>query len=194
MMSKLSENIIKSIKNPGAAWRYLRMRSKGLTYKFCYAVTGQRVTFGKNFRVEGKLTIKGPGRVVFGDNVTIGMHVTPWTQSENAIIQIGDRVYLNGTRFSCANKIEIKDDCIIAECRIRDNDSHGVHPRHRHITMSAPIIINENVWITPDCTILKGVVIGAGSTITTNSVVNSCVPQNCLWGGNPAVLVKMVDF
>lgn len=191
-MNKLAENIIKSIKNPGAAWQYLRIRGKGYFYKFFYALSGKRVTIGKNFRVEGKLTIKGPGRVIFGDNVTIGMHVTPWTQSKNAIIQIGDRVYLNGTRFSCANKIEIKDDCIIAECRIRDNDSHGVHPQHRHITMSAPITINENVWVTPDCTILKGVEIGEGSTITANSVVTGKVPQNCLFGGNPAVLIKKI--
>jgi acetyltransferase-like isoleucine patch superfamily enzyme len=185
-------NILKALNNPMAAWSYLTTRGMGMYYRCKYLLTGKNVKIGKNFRVEGKLIISGPGKVVFGDNVTIGMSVTPLTLAENAVITIGNNVYLNGTRFTCGNNITIKDNCIIAQCRIMDIDQHGVHPNYRHVIMTAPVTIQENVWVTVDCIILKGVEIGAGSTITPNSVISSNVPENCIFGGNPAAYVKKV--
>jgi len=45
-----------------------------------------------------------------------------------------------------------------------DNDFHSLDPDHRlDIPPSAPIILEENVWIGVRATVLRGVTIGAGS-------------------------------
>jgi len=141
--------------------------------------------------LDGKLIIRGPGRVVIGDNVVIGMSVTPFTYAPEASIEIGDGVYLNGTRFGCKKRIRVGARSILAECRIVDWDFHSSHPDHRNdpeYIRGAPVTIEENVWITPDCVILKGTTIGRDSTIGPNSVVRDDIPPNSLAGGNPAVV------
>jgi len=182
------KQICKIIRDPLIAINIFMQYINGFYYKASCTILRKRVKIGKNFRVAGKLSIKGPGVVEIGDNVKVSMVVTPWTYSKDASIKIGNNVFLNGTRFGCASNIVVEDDCILADCRILDTDFHGIHPLNRHIPMTAPIYIRKNVWITPACFILKGIEIGTGSTITPNSVVTTNVPANCVFGGNPAVL------
>lgn len=69
-------------------------------------------------------------------------------------------------------------------------DGHPTNPLERHLPApresSKPIIIKDNVWISGNCVILKGVTIGEGSVIANGSVVTSKVPPNTLAFGNPA--------
>lgn len=69
-------------------------------------------------------------------------------------------------------------------------DGHPTNPAERHLPAppqsSKPIVIEDNVWIGGNCTILKGVVIGEGSVIANGSVVTVKVPPNSLAIGNPA--------
>jgi len=58
---------------------------------------------------------------------------------------------------------------------------------------SSPIIIEDNVWIGERSTILKGVKIGRGSIIASNSVVTKNVPAYTIVAGNPAVVVKHLE-
>ena len=53
-----------------------------------------------------------------------------------------------------------------------------------------PIILEENVWIGTNSTVLKGVSIGKGAIIGAGSVVNKNVPQDEIWGGVPAKFIK----
>lgn len=57
-------------------------------------------------------------------------------------------------------------------------------------SVSAPIIIGENVWIGADVRINKGVIIGNNSIVASASVVTKDVPENCIVAGNPAKIVK----
>jgi acetyltransferase-like isoleucine patch superfamily enzyme len=140
--------------------------------------------------------VKGPGTVLIGNNVRINgtSHaVTPWTYDRNAIISIGNNVFLNGTRFGCRQKIDIGDDCIVADCRILDTDHHSIMPYRRNDPVaikSAPIRVGTNVWLAMDCVVLKGVEIGENTTITAKSVVVSNCMANCIYAGNPARLVR----
>ena len=186
--------IMKAALNPGKAYAHVMRSLRGLLYKGLYAVIRPRVTIGRNFKVDGTLSIRGPGRVVIGDNVTIGMHVTPWTHEENAVLRIGNGVFLNGTRFGCSEAITVGDGCILADCRIMDTDHHGTDPRRRHEAKKAPIVIGKNVWITIQCVVLKGTSIAEGCTVTPNSVVNRDLPvPNSIYGGNPAVFIKNAE-
>ena len=53
---------------------------------------------------------------------------------------------------------------------------------------SAPVIIEDDVWIGFNATILKGVTIGRGSIIQPGSVVLKNVPPGSMVTGNPAVI------
>lgn len=165
-------------------------------FKAWCSVFWPRVSIGSNFRLSGRLSIRGPGRVIIGDNVECGMEVTPWTYDHEAIISIGNNVFLNGPRFGCKQQIRVGDGCILADCRLMDTDFHGGHPRHRddpEWIKSAPITIAENVWITSGCFVLKGVTIGRDSTITPNSVVGSDIPPGSIAGGNPARILQRLE-
>lgn len=198
-MSLVNFSRIKSaLINPSLLVEFVRLTSKGLYYRGIFKILGKRVSIGKNFKVRKKLSIKGPGRVIIGDNVYIdgtSHPVTPWTYSPEAEIKIGNNVFLNGTRFGCIKRITIGNDCIIADCRIIDTDFHSVNPKKRNdpdFIRSGPISIGNNVWISLGCVILRDVIIGDNATISAQSVVNEDVTPNCVYGGNPAVMIKKV--
>ena len=188
--------VIQAIRNPGKAKWYIQMQFKGFYYRLKYKLSRRNVTIGRKFMVSGRFHIVGPGRVLIGDNVQFWGKVTPWTYSKDAEINIGNNVILDGTRFGCRENIRIGDNCMIGECRLLDTDFHSVYPGVRNdpkYVLSAPIIIGKNVWMTINCVVTKGVRIGDGATITPNSVVFTNVPDNCIYGGNPAKLIKKVE-
>ncbi len=57
---------------------------------------------------------------------------------------------------------------------------------------SAPIIIEDNVWIGANVTILQGVTIGKGSVIGAGSVVNKSIPENVVAVGNPCKVIRNI--
>lgn len=156
------------------------------------------MTIGRNFRVRGKLKIRGPGRVIIGNDVIIdgrGHPVTPFTHHKNATISIGSNSFINGTRFGCRNKIMIGEYAILGDARIMDTDFHSIYPNRWSrdaIVESHPIIVGENLWIGGAAVILKGVEIGDNSVVGFASVVTEDVPENCVVAGNPAKVIKRI--
>ncbi len=184
----------KALRHPGAAARLALSLLRGKAYVLWYRCIGIRFTAGKNLRVYGRLTIRGPGRVVFGDNVRVKMEVTPYTQTPEALIEIGDDSYLNGTRFSCAQLIRIGPRAILADARILDTDFHPVDPTRRHDPKGpvriAPVIVDENVWIAAAAGILPGTQIGRNSVVGFGAVCSGVYPADALIAGNPAKVIR----
>jgi acetyltransferase-like isoleucine patch superfamily enzyme len=186
--------------NPVEALGAVGMLAKGWYYRLHCRLRGQRVHFGKHFRVAGRLDIRGPGTVVFGDDCTVVATrfapVTPYTHSPQAIIQIGHRVVLNGTRFGCAQRIDIAENCVLADARVFDTDFHALESAGRHrwhtVGVTKPIIIGPDVWIGAGAMVLKGVSIGAHAVVGAGSVVTRDVPPWAVVAGNPARVVKYV--
>ena len=54
----------------------------------------------------------------------------------------------------------------------------------------ADVVIEEDVWIGANVTILKGVHIGRGTIIAAGSVVTHSMPAYCVSGGVPAKIIK----
>ena len=52
------------------------------------------------------------------------------------------------------------------------------------------VVIENDVWIGSNVTILAGVNIGRGSTVAAGAVVNKNVPPYCIVGGVPAKVIK----
>lgn len=91
-------------------------------------------------------------------------------------ITIGDRVWVG------------------ANSGIVDTDFHPLVPSERQANpiagATAPIIIEDNVFIGMDVLILKGAHIGAGSVIGARSVVTGSIPPGVIAAGNPARVLR----
>jgi acetyltransferase-like isoleucine patch superfamily enzyme len=188
----------KLLTSPLECLEYAISRFRGIFWANCGWLFGKRITAGRNFKLSGKVRISGPGKLIVGNNVhiygTLNSISTPYTYSENAIIEIGDHSYLNGTRLGCRERISIGRDCMIGEARIADNDGHSINVNRRNMTdselVTKPVIIEDNVWIGGSVIILKGVRIGMNSVIGAGSVVTMSIPPNVLAAGNPCKVIK----
>lgn len=54
-----------------------------------------------------------------------------------------------------------------------------------------PVVIEDDVWVGTNVTILKGVRVGRGSIIAAGAVVNKNVPPYSIVAGVPAKVIKM---
>jgi len=52
------------------------------------------------------------------------------------------------------------------------------------------VIVEEDVWIGMNVTLLAGVTIGRGSTVAAGAVVSKSMPPYCICGGVPAQFIK----
>ena len=71
---------------------------------------------------------------------------------------------------------------------------HAIDPiqRSQGIGTSAPITIEENVWIGANATVCGGVTIGTGSVIGAGSVVNHDIPANVIAAGVPCKVIRPI--
>jgi acetyltransferase-like isoleucine patch superfamily enzyme len=184
--------LVRAFREPGLAVRRVRALVKGHWYKVWFRLRGFRFKAGRNFRVNGSLSLRGPGTVVFGDDIVINGHVTPWTQSPAARIVIGNNVMLGSTRFGCVKEIVIGDDCLLASAQFTDTDFHSVQANRRTDEAPvrvAPIRIERNVWIGENAAILPGTTIGENSVVGFATVCMRPYPANVVILGNPGKVV-----
>ena len=158
---------------------------------------GKRVEFGRNFWTNGRLVIRGPGRLIFGDDVNAWCHAEKnvfITYTPEARIEIGSGTRLNGAGMMARAGISIGPHCILGSTLIVDNDFHPLDPRLRH-DPRAPICsrvvrVGANVWLGGQSALLKGAAIGENSVVAFRAVVTNPVPANVVVAGNPARVVK----
>jgi maltose O-acetyltransferase len=118
-------------------------------------------------------------------------------------IQIGQSCFIGeSSRIWSSKSVKIGDRVLISHgVNIHDNNSHSLSAakRHAHFNAifssghpntlddvpSAPIEIEDDVWIGFGSTILKGVKIGRGSVIGAETVVTKDVPAYAVLVGNP---------
>ncbi len=83
-------------------------------------------------------------------------------------------------------------DCSVAPCSIGRNVFLGV--RSTIVTsergMGLPVVIEDDVCLETNVTILKGVTVGHGSVVLAGSVVDKSFPPYSVIGGIPAKLLK----
>lgn len=144
-----------------------------------------QVRIGSHSRIRGQLLVFSPG----------------------ATISIGSYCYVGDhSRLWCAAGVTIGDRVLIAHnVNIHDNNAHSVSAskRHQHAKLifsgsgvdpmidvaSSPIVIEDDVWIGFNATVLKGVTIGKGAVVGAGTVVTKDVPAFAIVAGNPARIV-----
>lgn len=67
----------------------------------------------------------------------------------------------------------------------------GSTPMISQQLIEASVFIDDDVWVSANCTITKGVKIGRGAIIGANSVVTKDVAPYSIVGGVPAKFIKM---
>lgn len=161
---------------------------------------------GENCYIDTTATFKQffsklPTGLAIGDHVTIKN--ASLATEENAVIEIGDYTYIYNAALVCSEKISIGSHvCISGGVNIVDTDFHPLDPEQRIAdTMalspvgnkqlrptfsSKPVVIEDEVWIGYNATILKGVRIGRRAIIQPGSVVSKDVPEGAIVSGNPA--------
>lgn len=108
-------------------------------------------------------------------------------------LRIGSRVFVNvGSVVICVKGIEIGDDVALAhEVMILDSDSHGIEGR---VHVEAPVRIGAGTWVGARAMILPGVCLGQRVLVAAGSVVTRDVPDDVLVAGNPARVVRSLDY
>ena len=108
-------------------------------------------------------------------------------------ITIGKNVFINAScHFQDQGGIFIGDGSFIGHNVTLATLNHGLKPDDRGTLYPAPIVINKNVWIGANVTILPGVEIGENSVIAAGAVVTKDIPENVVAGGIPAKIIKKI--
>lgn len=136
---------------------------------------GKNFCFMQSFRCEYGFNIS------FGDDLFVNfdcifMDVAP--------IKMGHGVMF-GPRVTIATPMHP----LLSEERIIQQYPDGYHD----IEYAKPVTIGDGVWVAADVTICGGVTIGDGSIIAAGSVVTKDIPSNCLAGGVPCKVIRMLD-
>jgi len=110
------------------------------------------------------------------------------THNEGTIVDIAAGSGFSGTVIGAFKSITIGENVKCgANTLITDSDWHPEDPRS---TPPQPIVIEDNVWLGVNSTVLKGVTIGKNSVIGANSLVTRDIPANVVAAGNPCKVIK----
>ena len=112
-------------------------------------------------------------------------------------VTIGARTYVNRyTMLDGHQHLEIGRDCMIGpHCYITDGN-HGTAPDllvKLQPNQTAPVILEDGVWLGSHVVVLAGVRIGRGAVIGAGSVVTRDVPANAVAVGVPARVIRTRD-
>lgn len=93
----------------------------------------------------------------------------------------------------------IKEHCIIAEGLTVHTGNHArqvgmfvsaFDETNKPLGYDQDVIVEADVWIGCNVTLLSGVTIGRGSTVAAGAVVSKSMPPYCVCGGVPAKFIK----
>ena len=134
------------------------------------------ISIGKGSLILGSIELAGPGaiqkRFCVGANCQLN---SPLYADVCSPITIGDNVYIG-------HHVVL----------ITTNHEIGPETQRCGVWKSAPISIENGVWIGARVTILPEVTIGRGAVVAAGSVVTKDVSPNTLVGGVPAKVIRVL--
>ncbi|MEI6021895.1 MAG: DapH/DapD/GlmU-related protein [Bacteroidota bacterium] len=144
------------------------------------------ISIGRQSTVCGELLVFN-----YGGRISIG---------NNAYVGVGSRIW-SGESISIGNNVLISHNV-----NIMDNNAHEIdhleraegykqinlkgYPKEKGSVQTAKIIIEDDVWISFNATILRGTTIGNGAIVAANAVVTKDVEAFTMVAGNPAKEIK----
>jgi maltose O-acetyltransferase len=134
------------------------------------------ISIGESTMIMGELRITGPGHPSL---LSFGSH----TQISGPLrVDLGDRVTIG-------DRVHFGQEILLLTM------DHEFGPREERCgrLTSAPIRIEDGVWLGSRVTILPGVTVGHGSTVAAGAVVTHDVAPNSLVGGVPAKVLRDLE-
>ena len=196
---------------PGTRWIYRAVANADYYVREAYelvrrslvatpAFLTQCESYGDRIEIDRLPYIQGSPRIILGSDIRFSGQVgIQGNAQRNPLLRLGNGIFIgHGTTFVIADRIEIGDFVSIGGgSYITDTDGHANYNPNRPIwevpateSEIAPVIIEDNVQISRDVTILRGVRIGARAIIGAGSVVRTDIPPDSVVAGNPARVVK----
>ncbi|OZS44421.1 acyltransferase [Photobacterium sanguinicancri] len=129
--------------------------------------------------ITGRVWGKKKPQLLIGNNVEIGWQNT---LAVGSTIQLDDNVRLAGKVF------------------LAGYPGHPINPMDRAADQPdlpqqvGDIHLCRNVWLGTGVIVIAGVTIGENSIIAAGSVVTKNIPANVLVGGNPACVIKQLEY
>jgi acetyltransferase-like isoleucine patch superfamily enzyme len=168
---------------------------------------------GENIRTRGpfKIFLSKNAKLVIGNNFSLisGLMLNPLGRNlksciridEHATIIIGDNVGMSCVTLWAKKEIVIGNNVKLgADVLVLDSDMHAIdYEMRRNIdtdsvhAASKKIHIGNDVFIGTRSIICKGVTIGDRSIVGAGSIVVTNIPQDEIWGGNPAKFIKKLN-
>jgi acetyltransferase-like isoleucine patch superfamily enzyme len=168
----------------------------------------QGVTIGEDCRFYGVVRLRrsGHGRITIGERcvfrsarwsnpVGVDRPTSLSTVGLGAKLVIGNDSGFTATVIAAAQEIVIGDRVLCgSNVTIIDADWHGLDPEERRggVGKTAPVHIEDDVFLGLDVIVLKGVTIGRGSVVGAGSVVTTSIPPRSVAAGNPAQVIGSV--
>lgn len=166
---------------------------------------GRLESFGKNLYLYGTLPfISGPIQIHMGDNCRISGQTTFTGRSyakQAPKLSIGNNVDIGwtttiavGQQVIIGNNVRIAGRSILA-----GYPGHPIDPKDRAAGLPdtnaqiGDIILEDDVWLATNVSIIGGVRIGRGTIVATGSVVTKNFPPMVLVGGVPAHIIRYLD-
>lgn len=157
----------------------------------------ERIKLGNNVKLHANLLLGEFDELKIGDNVQINQNVTIGARSEavEPLLTIGKNCDIGpGTLIDCSDRVEIGNDVIFSPnisiyTHLHNYEKKDVLIREQGES-TAPVIIEDDVFIGKNATILMGVKIGKGAVIGAHSVVTKDIPEYAVFGGVPAKFIK----
>jgi acetyltransferase-like isoleucine patch superfamily enzyme len=172
---------------------HIESESTMLVNKNCSLITGN------NFKLGDASRLFVQNNWQFGNNVKIETNCSIFAREP----KLSGKLFIgNDSNIGDFTLIDLVDDLTIGNdvaigpnCTIYTHDHIYTDlnkPAWKGGTVSKPIIIKDGAWVGSGVTILPGIVIGERAVVAAGSIVTKDVDSNCIYGGNPAKLIKKI--
>lgn len=147
-----------------------------------------RVTIQENSIIDGELLVfPYGGEITIGANTYLGPDSRIWSGES---ITIGSNVLISHLVHISDTSAHEPEHLVRAQ-RFQELYRTGL-PKTKSTIKTAPIVIEDHVWINNHVIVTRGVRIGKGSIIAAGSVVTKDVAPFSFMAGNPAKLIKTI--
>ena len=175
---------------------------------FSYWIRNSFKKCGNEIRVQSPVYIIGNKYITIGEDFHAleRLRLECWDEFEERKfvpnITIGNHVVMNyNVHIGCINKVYIGNNVLFGSNVLITDHQHGfvdhrdlnIAPNKRFLSTTGPVIIEDNVWIGENVSIMPNITIGKGCIIGANSVVTKSFPENSVLAGIPAKLIKSLD-
>jgi maltose O-acetyltransferase len=137
-----------------------------------YRAAGMKI--GKDSNIMMHVNVMAPHGIQIGDNCIIGEHA--WI--DGRAVRVGE-----GPGLRIGNNVNVGARTVfIPGGHLPDSeDFYGLPEK---------TVVEDNAWITMNCTVLYGLTVGEGAVVASGSVVNKDVAPYTMVGGVPAKYIK----